>query len=141
MNKDNENWKKGPPFTSKNKAYLALNVSSMITGGLALILGSVFSCSLIHTAYQNKTLDYRKWAKINEQRTQEQISQRNSYEQRVLNKAYNFFDLNQDGIISRKEFEEGVKKGPKDCCYKADYIDRLNWDLKLDEKHVELVRE
>ena len=126
-----------PPFTAKNKAYLALSISSIIAGCIGILIAG----GSIHKAYQNKTLDYRKWPEINEQRRQEQISQRNSYEKRILDKSYDFFDSNQNGSISKKEFEKGIEKATKGTYHGSDFYDELNRGLKLDEKYVEFVRE
>ena len=146
MNKDNENWgtkdyenrdKVGPPYTAKNKAYIALGISSAIVGCMGILIAGGF----IYKAYKNKTLDYRKWPEIKEQTRQEQISQRNSYEKRILNKTYDFFDLNQNGSISKRELEEGIEKATKGTYYGSDFYDELNRGLKLDEKYIEFVRE
>lgn len=136
---DNENWAgKEGELNIKNISYFGLNLAS----GLAGIIGILMAGAAIYTAYQTKTLDYRKWPEINEQIRQEQITQRDSYEKRVLDKAYNFFDLDRNGDISKGEFKKGIERVPTNTSYNnLNFYDQLNGGLELNEEHVENVRE
>lgn len=108
----------------RNLVYIGIGVCSYVTTtlvGIGISLGGVayFSGSL-----SNGTPNFNKWKGIK----QERITKREDYRARVLDGAFGVLDSDGDGVLSKGEFNRGLKEGiPKGY----DSYSHLNRGLSL----------
>lgn len=100
-----------------------LNILSLVATGI-YVLGSVTM----------GTPNFTKWKEIGNKRSQDVYTERQKFEKDVLNKTYNYFDSNLDGVISKEEFKEGVEKGRTNTYTEGNFYDELNYNLNLNIK-------
>ena len=137
------------PFSSiyyiKNysvKGLFGKTTPALITYVAANILTS-FSGVLLFSGYLWMsvglgTVDYRKWPEIQREKYKEQSIQRTIYEKEVLEKSFNYFDSNHDGVVSKVEFKEAIEKTKGWFGERSNYYDEINWDLNLDVDRVDI---
>lgn len=138
----NENNQIGKIFSErglfKNENFKVVTYSilnPLISVAETLILGGYLWASI-----GTGTIDYRKWPEIQQEKYETQVIQRKRFEKNVLEKSFNYFDSNLDGIISKDEYKKGIENIPKEksgYTY-GNFYDKLNYVMSLNEKRIDI---
>lgn len=118
---------------SKVVTYSILNPLISLTE--TLILGGY-----LWTSIGTGTIDYRKWSEIQQEKYETQVIQRKHFEKNVLEKSFNYFDSNLDGIIFKDEYKQGIENIPKEKSgyTNGNFYDKLNYVISLNEKRIDI---